>query len=865
MRAKVAQIISRAAAIAGGSRRNDRRGLAVGLAALAALVAADVAFGDEVILAGSYVAVPFLAALWAGPAITAGMAVGTLAALALSGLWNLNFGAQDYDLPLILGAVVGTLAIASAWAREQARRGTRRLELLDDVGAVADGSLPLDQTLARVVEVMVPAFADICMVDAIHEGRVIRSGARVAGRSDAQAIERHLAGRRPSLPAWMTTPNAPFPRHPRFIPRFNDEITRRLAHDPADLEWLRSLGLRSTITVAMLARDRMLGAVTFITAWSGRRYTVNDVRFGQALAGRVALALDNAGLFSDLESVERRMDNVMSLLDEGVVIHDADGELVFGNPAAGRLLGTGEEGPPTTERVRSLLQVRTEDGTPQPAEELLGRRALHGGSAEPQVLRVTDRRGGTERWLMVRAKPIMGPDGRALYSVGAIGDVTAVKRAEFAQRLLARVGELLATTTDYRRMLGGIADLVVPALAEWCAVNVPGEDGVIEQMAIAHVDPERREWGRQVARRYPSRVDDEAGLAEVLRSGAAQLVAMPDEFLRRVAADAEHERLLGEADLRSLILVPMLHAGTTVGVLTLGNGQNGRAFDQQDLELAAEIARRAGTAVENARLATERGEVARVLQEGLMPLALPHMSGWETAAMYQPAGEVNAVGGDFYDAFEIEGGWMITVGDVVGRGAAAASLTALARHTIRTAGTLTGDPCVALDMLDEALRARGETALCTAAVLILPDSDTEPVEVSVVSAGHPLPLLLSGGDVTEAGRPGPLLGAFEASSWTPQVVTLDVGDQIVLFTDGVIEAEGEVDRFGEHRLHSVLARAERPLQAVGAVTAALEDFIGGEPKDDVALVAVRRSRLRSRSASGIAGPGATAVRPSPAA
>ena len=93
------------------------------------------------------------------------------------------------------------------------------------------------------------------------------------------------------------------------------------------------------MVIPMRARDRNIGALTLISAWSGERYAANDLRFGQILAGRIGLALDNAGLFSDLESIERRMDTVMSILDEAIVIHGADGELVFANPAAARMLG----------------------------------------------------------------------------------------------------------------------------------------------------------------------------------------------------------------------------------------------------------------------------------------------------------------------------------------------------------------------------------------------------------------------------------------------------------------------------------------------------------------------------------------------
>lgn len=861
MRKTLASSLTRAASFGGDTTRDDRLGLLGGGVALAALVVADVLLGVDVALNGTFVVVPFVAAIWAGVRATALVAVATLAAGVLSGIWNDGFGTDD-DVRTALLAIGGLLAIASAWARERARHGTERLKLLDEVGAVADGSLPLAQTLERVLAVIVPSFADFCMVDAIHERRVIRSAIRAGGRSDAREIERYLAERDPSLPAWMTRPRAPFPRHPRFIPRFTDEDIRRLSHGPEDLAWMRSLGLTSSITVAMLARDRMLGALTLCTAWSGRPYGQEDVRFAQALAGRVALALDNAGLFSDLESVERRMDNVMSLLDEAVVIHDAAGALVYANPAASDLMGFSGDEDATTLSIPDLgerFHVRAEDGTELAPEDLIGQRALAGESAGPLVVRASYPDRDRERWLVTRAKPIMGPDGRALYSVTAIEDVTALKRVEFAQRILARAGELLSTSTEHDRMLRGLADLIVPEFADWCGVNVPGEAGIIDQVAVAHADEARRREVVEMRERFPARIDDEVGIAEVLRTGASQVVNMPDELIARAAVDAEHERMMRAIGLRSVILAPMVSAGRTVGVLTFGNGSRSRDFDEDDLALATELARRAGTAAENARLAEERGEVARILQEGLMPPALPHMGGWETAAVYQPAGEVNAVGGDFYDAFEIEGGWMVIVGDVVGRGATAASLTALARHTIRTAGMLTGDPCRALSLLDDALRERGETALCTAAVLTLPRTDVDPASVSLVSAGHPLPLRLRGGEVVEVGEPGPLLGAFEGSRWTPQTVELEAGDQLVVFTDGVIEARGLEDRFGEERLHRQLAGADRPLTAIRRITSALEEFIGGEADDDVAVVAVRRAGAPTRAADPQRAPSALAT------
>ena len=145
--------------------------------------------------------------------------------------------------------------------------------------------------------------------------------------------------RPPALPEWLVKVERSWRDIPEWWPRVRDEELRRMANSPDDLEFLRSLGLRSSVVIPIRARDRNLGALTLLTAWSGRRYGAEDVRFAQILASRIGLALDNAGLFSDLESIERRMDTVMSILDEAIVIHGADGELVFANPAAARMLG----------------------------------------------------------------------------------------------------------------------------------------------------------------------------------------------------------------------------------------------------------------------------------------------------------------------------------------------------------------------------------------------------------------------------------------------------------------------------------------------------------------------------------------------
>jgi serine phosphatase RsbU (regulator of sigma subunit) len=239
----------------------------------------------------------------------------------------------------------------------------------------------------------------------------------------------------------------------------------------------------------------------------------------------------------------------------------------------------------------------------------------------------------------------------------------------------------------------------------------------------------------------------------------SQLVnEVTDERLATAAQDDEHLELIRSVGLRAGLTVPMTAGGIVVGVLSLISAETPRRFSDADLALAEEIARRAGTAVENARLYQERSHIARTLQTGLLPGRLPEMPGWRVATLYRPAGDENWVGGDFYDAFDVPGGWMTLVGDVAGRGAEAAALTGLARNTLRTAAKLLDDPLDAVGVLNAELRLREQMSLCSVAAVVLREDDGGAT-AEIVCAGHPLGLLVRGGHVRPVGAFSPMLGA----------------------------------------------------------------------------------------------------------
>jgi serine phosphatase RsbU (regulator of sigma subunit) len=221
----------------------------------------------------------------------------------------------------------------------------------------------------------------------------------------------------------------------------------------------------------------------------------------------------------------------------------------------------------------------------------------------------------------------------------------------------------------------------------------------------------------------------------------------------------------------------------------------------------------------------------------LLPPELPNVPGWGFRSLYLPAGGETDVGGDFYDVFPTAAGWMAVMGDVVGRGPAAASLTAMGRYTLRTAGSLVGTPTMGLARLNENLRARGDMALCTAAVVLLREDGGD---ASLVCAGHPLPYLVRDGEARPVGRTGPLLGAFEQGHWLAATLDIRAGDVLVLYTDGVLDARGPDSRFGDERLQQTLAGVASAGDAVERIQQALIDFAGPDQDDDIAALAIQR-------------------------
>jgi phosphoserine phosphatase RsbU/P len=294
--------------------------------------------------------------------------------------------------------------------------------------------------------------------------------------------------------------------------------------------------------------------------------------------------------------------------------------------------------------------------------------------------------------------------------------------------------------------------------------------------------------------------------------------------------------------------VPIRRGRDVLGVIEFFASES-RPPDDDVIEMMDAAGAQIGLFIE--RTETERelrvsreglAQLAQTLQQSLLPPHLPTIPGVEIAAHYEPARNGSDVGGDFYDVFEnARNDWSIVIGDVCGKGPEAAALAALVRYTTRAAAIQTRRPRLVLNLVNEVVLRQSEEQFCTAAYLRL-RPEGEGARLTISCAGHPLPMLLrAGGDVESIPARGRVLGAFPDLASVDRLVRLDPGDALLLYTDGVTDARNRDGFFGEERLRKTLEGCTESSaeDIVKAIDRKLNEFHGGQPRDDIAFVVVR--------------------------
>lgn len=409
--------------------------------------------------------------------------------------------------------------------------------------------------------------------------------------------------------------------------------------------------------------------------------------------------------------------------------------------------------------------------------------------------------------------------------------------------LLAETTAQLTSTLDVDEALRRLVALVLPRLADWAVVDLITERDEVWRTVVVHADGVTLTHREDLQGPMPP-VPEESPmpLSRALR-GVASNLAGPQTY--QGAPDSgiavEQRRLFDATGMHSAAIAPIRSTRAVLGALTLGRDENPAPFTPADLPLIEDIARRAGLALDNARLYQRQRKVAETMQNHLLP-QMPGVAGLQMTVRYLPAPDASQVGGDWYDAFPLsDASTALAIGDVVGHDLEAAAGMAQVRNMLRAyAWSQHEPPSRIVERLDEAIQHITDVTMATTIFARIEPADDGHWQLSWTNAGHPPPLLISRDGLAEylTDGHGILLGTQTGTRRPDATAQLPPGSTLVLYTDGLIEAPRRTLDEGLKQLSQhAAALAHRPLasftdQLLRRVRPAGND-------DDVALLALR--------------------------
>jgi PAS domain S-box-containing protein len=613
---------------------------------------------------------------------------------------------------------------------------------------------------------------------------------------------------------------------------------RQLASFPSQLEG----DLKRTTTVPIHVADRQYGEIEF--------FNREAVEPDEHITGGLRLMAKQIGDFVERDQMEAELEFQKALLEyqaetalDGIAVLSTDLRLLYWNQRMVEMFGI------TEDEIRSgdaapiiprLVEQTTAPGTFTDLASTVLSDPVGSHRLEAELI--------DGRIIDVWTTPVTSPDGhlygRAVYA----RDITEQKRA--AERLerqeawtafLAEGLRLLSESLNVEVVLDRVAQLAVPRLADWCVIHLTDVHGDPQQIAIAHVDPAKLQLARELEAKYPPDPNRMNGTHEAIRARTPLLWEdIPDQLLEENAQDEEHLQLIKQLGLRSAMIVPIIARDRALGAITLASSESARHFDEDDLQRAEEFANRVAFPIDNAKLFVQYRAMAQTLQKSFLPPDIPDIPGVDVSARYFAAGEGEAIGGDFYDAFRVDKGrWGVVLGDVSGKGLEAATVTTLARHTIRGAAMTAARPSDALAVLNTALLEQNMTdRFCTAVYAII-EPRFARVRVTVSSGGHPAPYVIrNDGAVEPIPCSGTLLGFMEGVSLRDATVDLEFGDKLFLYTDGVLDIRQKGGTFGQEGLEKLLYECSKrgTEGAAEHITHTVADLQQGRATDDIAFI-----------------------------
>ncbi|MEU0332860.1 SpoIIE family protein phosphatase [Streptomyces sp. NPDC006193] len=637
------------------------------------------------------------------------------------------------------------------------------------------------------------------------------------------------------------------------------EAEHLLGHAPADVAG-------KPVTAVFQGRDGLVGMIEGRLpagyweglTWAGH-HDGRQVELGCRVrplptpegSGGWLVALCTATALKRWELGRAALDGLLSRSPVGVALFDTDLRCEWRNKLLAALDASPDAAP------------APHPGPPQAGERQAGQ-ALAAGEVVSSVehmapLPGTPSQSITEQRLRLRMSlPLRAPTGTPLGVCQAVVDITDHDQRRRRLVLLNEAGERIGTTLDLERTVGELAEVLVPQVADFVAVDLLDDAGAPDEVAAGsrgahgalyraahlsiHVDHPEVIVEVGTPARYPA----QSPQSRCLATGQTVRDAVVTASTKWLAADPLRRDTLIRIGVHSHMVVPLRARGVTAGVVTLLRWEHPDAFDDDDQLLVEELAARAAVCVDNARRFAREHNAALALQTSLLPPVLPELSAVEVAYRYLPADAQAGVGGDWFDVIPLSGTRVaLVVGDVVGHGLHAAASMGRLRAAVQTLADMDLPPEELLTHVDDlVLRLAHEAEMASDSPVVVGATCVyavyDPIarKLCVARAGHPSPGLAHLSEPVEIldVPPGPPLG-LGGFPFEPAEFDVEEGSVIALFTDGLIEASDQDVDTGMERLCFALAHPDRPLEEI--CDTMVRTLLPDRPRDDVAFLVVR--------------------------
>lgn len=404
-------------------------------------------------------------------------------------------------------------------------------------------------------------------------------------------------------------------------------------------------------------------------------------------------------------------------------------------------------------------------------------------------------------------------------------------------RFIADASEIIFESLDLQRIFDRLCEFIVKEAADFALVTLVEDREALRTVSTAHRDPAMQTFGERLRgqRVLRPKAEETAVRALATHRTTLQSALTPDVLMTNTWEYLSSD--IRTLDIRSGIVIPLHSRGETFGAVGVYRcGPSAEPFSERDLPMFGDIGRRLSIAIDHSGTLQRERKIAEALQQTLLPQpgSMPNGHGITFGSEYRPSSSEADVGGDWYDALRLQDGSIaVSVGDVTGRGLAAAGLMGKLRQAMSMALMYERDPARILDAADAQLRIRGSLSLATAFIGII---DPEHKTMRYASAGHPPPLLRRNNDVIELSSGGLPLGLRDADREDSRSISLDGAQLLVLYTDGLTEATRDV-AFGEQRLRQV-ASSEAILYVRNAARFVCDACLPHNAQDDTAVLTV---------------------------